>query len=120
MLADVVNDPSIKQKMENKVTNTEAPKQEQKAAQVEENKTVQPAEEKKPVLPVTEEKPTPAANKPAVQLLSTLEHNGRRMIYLDIFENKVDTVRIFIPYTNVMARSKVQCRLLMPGRKHNP
>lgn len=115
VLADVVNNPSIKQKKEIKEIQAPANNQEQKAVPAEEKKPVQPVEVKKEVLPVDEKKTiqpvqelktaTPE-NKPAKLIASQLDNIGRTMVYTDEYRGNTDTIRIFIPYSELGTTGK--------------
>ncbi len=91
-LADVVNTPSIKK-------NTPAVKPEEPTVKKDEPK----AEEKKPA----SEKSTVQLNPPLItKISSTLDKDGRSVVYADIVNGKTDTIRIFIPYSQVIVTPK--------------
>jgi len=98
VLADVVNTPSIKQKPPVKET-TEA------KAPVE-NKATTPVQNNKPTVAVKEEKPAVAEMIPAVKIFSNLDESGRSAVYVDRYDNKQDTVRIYIPYDKIEKETK--------------
>jgi len=91
VLADVVNTPSIKQKP---VTKEEKEVAVVKQPAVENNKTVAEVKDDKPAVAVKEKE----AVRAAVKLLSTIDTSGRSIVYVDTYENRSDTIRLFIPY----------------------
>ncbi len=94
VLADVVSTPSIKEKPVAREIKEEKTTPVVKTEPVVEiNKTLVAVKEDKPLAPVKEE-----SVKPAVKLLSTLDTDGRSVVYADTYENKTDTIRLFIPY----------------------
>ena len=95
VLADVVNTPSIKDKSATKQAGDTKQPAATQTVPVEENKT--------PVV-VKEETPAKELIKPAVKLSTTLDNNGRSIVYIDRFENNTDTVRIFIPYKDTVEK----------------
>ncbi|MEP7165721.1 MAG: DUF4476 domain-containing protein [Ferruginibacter sp.] len=84
VLADVVSTPSIKEKPAVKEI-----KQEKDTPVA---KTV-PVEAVKSSI-VTRVEPI----KPAVKIFSSIDADGRSIVYVDTYENKADTIRVLIPY----------------------
>ena len=98
VLADVVSTPSIKEKPVAKEIKEEKTAPLVKTEPVAEvNKTVVAVKEDKPIVPVKEQ-----PIKPAAKLSSTLDTDGRSIVYADTYENKTDTIRLFIPYKPVV------------------
>lgn len=103
VLADVVNNPSIKEKPPVKeLPKTAEPVKQPEAEKVKETAAVKPVPEpekgKVAEKPLVEEKKKQATVNRAVKLFSLLEADGRSMVYVDTEGDKTDTVRIFIPY----------------------
>ena len=98
VLADVVSTPSIKQKPVTK----EEKKEEKKEVEAENKKVVEP--EKKEIADV---KPVAPAVKAAVKIYSSLDADGRSMVFTDYNGDKIDTIRIFIPYTAAVEKETV-------------
>ena len=101
VLADVVNNPSIKEKppVKEAVKTSEPGKQ----IKTEEVKVIteskqEPVQEKIVEKPLVPEKKLPVIVNRAVKVFSLLEAEGRSMVYVDKEGEKTDTVRIFIPY----------------------
>ena len=96
VLADVVSTPSIKEKPVTKEIKEEkaAPAVKTEPVDVVVNKTVAVVKEDKPAV---KEQPV----KPAARLSSTLDTDGRSLVYTDTYESKTDTIRLFIPYKAV-------------------
>ncbi len=101
VLADVVNNPSIKEKppVKEVVKNSE-PEQQPKTEKPNEAAVIkqEPVKEKTAEKPVVEEKKKAVTVNRAVRVFSLLEADGRSMVYVDRDGEKTDTVRIFIPY----------------------
>ena len=97
VLADVVSTPSIKDKPVAKEIKEEKTAPVVKTEPVvETNKTVVAVKEDK-TLAIVKEQPV----KPAAKLSSTLDTDGRSIVYADTYESKTDTIRLFIPYKPV-------------------
>jgi len=94
VLADVVSTPSIKQKP--------VKKEPDQVKEMPVTKKVVP-EDKQVVF--KEDKPAAPVMTPALKLSSTLDNNGRSMLYIDTYENKTDTIRIFIPYDDAVGKA---------------
>lgn len=103
VLADVVNNPSIKEKPPVKeLPKTAEPVKQPEAEKVKEAAVVklepEPEIDKVAEKPLVEEKKKLVTVNRAVKLFSLLEADGRSMVYVDTDGGKADTVRIFIPY----------------------
>ena len=91
VLADVVSTPSIKEKSVTKEIKVEKDTVVTKTPVVEANKNNEVAKE-----------PVKEMTKPAVKLFSSIDTSGRSIVYLDTYENRTDTIRLFIPYKPVV------------------
>lgn len=91
VLADVVNTPSIKQKP---VVKEEKEVAVAKPPVVENNKPAVEVKDDIPAVSVKEKETIRAA----VKILSTIDTSGRSIVYVDTYENRSDTIRLFIPY----------------------
>ena len=103
VLADVVNNPAIKEKPPVKnAANTSEPEKQPVIEKVKESAVVkqvpEPEKEKVAEKPLVEGKIKQETVSTAVKLFSLLEADGRSMVYVDTDGDKTDTVRIFIPY----------------------
>ena len=96
VLADVVDAPSIKQ-------NTEVKEEKMPADTI----TV---EKPKTVTAVKEDKPVMEPVKAPVKISTTMDEDGRSAVYLDTYDSKTDTIRIFIPNEKEIPETKQEAK----------
>ena len=102
VLADVVSTPSIKQKPAAKEIKEE-PVVAKKPAEENNKNNVEIKAEKTVIEPV-----------PAVKIFSAIDTGGRSIVYTDVYENKTDTIRIFIPYKAVAEIKETTVKAVEP------
>jgi hypothetical protein len=105
VLADVVSSPSIKQKTSSKEIKEENKIPVTKSEPGESIKNTAEAEKVK-----TEKEQV----KAAVKLFSVIDTSGRSIVYADTYDNKTDTIRIFIPYKAVAEMKEIIEKPIQP------